>query len=118
MPASITAIMKNVERLGGDAELVKLWNGAATDDRTPGQAWTAFIAAADAVHVADRIPGSVGRSFRAKYAEAGPAESGPKAPRVATAASGAAPASTGSKAGGSAQRRSKAAQAPQKEAAK
>jgi len=78
MPASINAIMKNVERMADDAELLALWNREATEDRTPGQAWTAFIEAADRAKVADRIPGSVGRSFRAKYA----AE--PKAPAKRT----------------------------------
>lgn len=70
MPASITAIMKNVERMQNPA-LIELWNQSVrTEDgeRTPGQAWAAFIEAADAAKLADKIPGSVGRSFKARYA--------------------------------------------------
>lgn len=74
MPASTKAILTNVERMSSDDALLKLWNHEAkakNDDgteRTMGQAWTAFIAAADAARIADRIPGSVGRTFKARYA--------------------------------------------------
>lgn len=81
MPASTSAIMKNVSRMADDAELLKLWNDAATSDRTPGQAWLVFTAAADAARIADRIPGSVGRSFKASYA----AEAEESAPAKRTA---------------------------------
>ncbi len=74
MPASTTAILKNVERMANDAELLALWNESAqtkNDDgteRTIGQAWVSFVAAADGARVADRIPGTVGRGFKARYA--------------------------------------------------
>lgn len=74
MPASTTAILKNVERMANDPELLALWNESVqtNDDdgaeRTIGQAWVSFVADADAVRVADRIPGTVGRTFKAKYA--------------------------------------------------
>ncbi len=68
MPASNKHIMTNVDRMKGDAELLALWNAGATENRTPVQAWAAFIEAADAARIADRIPGTVGRTFKAKYA--------------------------------------------------
>lgn len=68
MPASTSAILKNVARMAHDAELTSLWTAQATGDRTNGQAWLAFIEAADAAHIADRIPGSVGRRFAQQYA--------------------------------------------------
>lgn len=67
MPASVSAITKNVERMAEDTELLALWNAAATDDRTPVQAWSAFIEAADSARMADRIPGSVGRGYHRRY---------------------------------------------------
>lgn len=69
MPASSKHIQTNVDRMSGDAELTALWKKAATEDRSIGQAWLAFIEAADVGKIADRIPGSVGRKFRAAYAE-------------------------------------------------
>lgn len=68
MPASTSAIMKNVERMAEDAELLALWNAEATDERAPGQAWAAFVEAASKARIADRIPGTVGRTFKARYA--------------------------------------------------
>ncbi|WP_322937594.1 hypothetical protein [Nocardioides bizhenqiangii] len=82
MPASTKHILINVERMAADDELLKLWNEIAqakNDDgteRTLNQSWTAFVAAADAAHIADRIPGTVGRTFKTKYA----AEPQPKKP--------------------------------------
>lgn len=80
MPASITAIMKNIERLQ-DPALIDLWNQEAKiNERTPGEAWVAFVEKADADRRADKIPGSVGRTFKAKYvAEAALAEDKPTA---------------------------------------
>src|SRR4051794_19947146 len=76
MPASTKHILTNVERMRDDAELTALWGREATDDRAIGQVWSAFVQAADAAHIADRIPGSVGRTFKAKYAaEAGTEDS-------------------------------------------
>lgn len=74
MPATTKHILTNVERLASDAELLKLWKHElqAKNDggntRTAPQAWAAFIEAADAANIADRIPGSVGKRFAAKYA--------------------------------------------------
>jgi hypothetical protein len=68
VPASTNAIMTNVQRMADDTELLALWNAEATDERTPGQAWAAFVVAADQARIADRIPGTVGRNFKAKYA--------------------------------------------------
>jgi hypothetical protein len=67
MPATIKHIMANVGRMD-DPELIKLWNAQAVDSRAPVQAWAAFIEAADAVGIADRIPGTIGRTYAAKYA--------------------------------------------------
>lgn len=52
-----------------DAELTALWTAQAADDKGVGQQWLDFVAAADAAHIADRIPGTVGRRFRQVYAE-------------------------------------------------
>jgi hypothetical protein len=74
MPASTTAILKNVERMAHDTELLALWNESAQTknddgtDRTIGQAWVSFVAAADAARVADRIPGAVGKRYKRIYA--------------------------------------------------
>lgn len=127
MPASNVSILKNIERLKDDA-LIDLWNRVAGsgdgDEPTLGQAWARFIEAADQLKLADKIPGSVGRSFRAKYANTaeepkataqGPS---PKAQRPREEASGPAPAVASAKAGGRRQSASRAASATQKEAAK
>lgn len=74
MAASTRHILINVERMAGDDELQKLWNREATakrddgTDRSPQEAWAQFVAAADAAKIADRIPGSVGRTFKTQYA--------------------------------------------------
>lgn len=68
MPASTKHIMTNVDRMKDDADLLALWNREATDDRTPLQAWSAFVEAADLARIADRIPGSVGRTYAVRYA--------------------------------------------------
>lgn len=89
MPASITAIVKNIERLQ-DPKLIELWNQETKIKdgdraRTPGQVWVAFIQTADAAKLAHLIPGSVGRSYRLTYAEAaGEAPSDSKSPPAKT----------------------------------
>lgn len=83
MPATTKHILTNVERMTSDAELLKLWNheiqakNSDGAERTAPEAWAAFIEAADAAKIADRIPGSVGKRFAAKYASEGKPE--PKA---------------------------------------
>src|SRR3954447_798526 len=46
--------MKNVERMAADAELIAIWSAQATDERTPVQAWSAFVEAADEARKAHR----------------------------------------------------------------
>ncbi len=97
MPASTKHILTNVERMAGDVELLKLWNAEAQTknedgtERTAGQAWMAFIEAADAARSADRIPGSVGKAYRAKYAaesSKGPAKKTSSTRRTSSKAAG------------------------------
>jgi hypothetical protein len=85
MAASTKHVLTNVERMTGDTELLALWNREAqgkNDDgteRTVQEAWLAFVQAADAARIADRIPGTTGRTYTAKYA----AEPEPKSKPVA-----------------------------------
>lgn len=72
MTASIKHILINVERMANDGELLDLWNREAQakkggQDRTVQQTWLAFIKAADEAKIADRIPGTVGRTFKSRY---------------------------------------------------
>lgn len=75
MPASTRHILTNVERMAADDELSALWDELAqgkNDDgteRTVLQTWTLFVKTADDRRIADRIPGTTGRTFKAKYAD-------------------------------------------------
>lgn len=79
MAASTKHVLTNVERMATDDELIDLWNQQAQaknedgTERTVQEAWAAFVQAADALRIADRIPGTVGRTFKAQY-EAEPAK--------------------------------------------
>ena len=91
MAASTKHVLTNVQRMTGDDELLALWNRVAqakNDDgseRTVQEAWVAFVQAADAVRIADRIPGATGRTYKAKYA-AEPTSSAKPVAKRATAA--------------------------------
>ncbi|MFT4262875.1 MAG: hypothetical protein QM572_05810 [Nocardioides sp.] len=68
MAASTKHIATNVERMNDDVDLMKIWREVAVTG-TPQEAWAKFIEAADEARIAHRIPGTVGRTFKAKYAK-------------------------------------------------